>query len=56
MISVGRPKGGKLNEEQKLESIKQTKEYQKKYRELHKSQSVKLKQFIDNVCQIKIIE
>jgi len=51
---VGRPKGGRLTEEQRLESIKRTKEYQKRYREEHRPQAIKLKQLINEVSQIKI--
>ena len=56
MIKVGRPKGGKLTEEQRAESIKHTKEYQRVYRETHKKVSIKLKNLIKEVSQIKIID
>lgn len=53
-IKVGRPKGGRLTDEQRLESYMHTKEYQKKYRETHKSRSLKLKNLIQDIIKIKI--
>ena len=54
-IKVGRPKGGKLTDEQKIQSKLHIKEYQKKYRESHRSQTNTLKHLINEISQIKIM-
>jgi len=53
-MTIGRPKGGNLSEEQKIISALTVKEYQKKYRETHKSKKVILKKLIDDISKIKI--
>jgi len=51
---AGRPKGGKLSEEDKLKSKVRIKDYQKDYRKLHQSKPKQINAFLKRIKTITI--